>query len=41
MKTFTILFFLGFFVSCASNQDKPMSKEKSAFPYTDYPGSYK
>jgi hypothetical protein len=41
MKTFTIIFLLGFFVSCASNQDKPVVKEEPARPYTDYPNFYR
>ena len=41
MKTFTILFILGFFVSCASNHDKPITQEEPIYPYIDYPGSYK
>jgi hypothetical protein len=41
MRTFIILFLLGFFVSCASNQNKPVPKEEPVFPYVDYPGSYR
>jgi hypothetical protein len=41
MRTFIILFLLGFFVSCASNQNKPVHKEEPMFPYVDYPGSYR
>jgi hypothetical protein len=31
MKTFIILFLLGFFISCASNQDKPLTPEEYTF----------
>ena len=40
MRTFIILFLLGFFVSCASNQNKPLTKEEPIIPHTDYPGFY-
>lgn len=40
MRTFAILFLLGFFVSCAASQDNTPPKEE-VFPYTDYPGTYK
>lgn len=41
MKTFIILFLLGFFVSCACNRDKPLTKEEPVLPYPDHPGSYR
>ena len=41
MRTFTILFILGFFVSCASNQNKPATQEESKHPYIDYPGTHR
>ena len=41
MRTFTILFILGFFVSCASNLDKPIKKEEPRYPYIDYPGTHR
>jgi hypothetical protein len=41
MKTFIILFLLGFFVSCASTRDKPITKEEPQSPFIDYPGYYR
>jgi hypothetical protein len=31
MKTFIILFLLGFFISCASNQDRVLEPEEYTF----------
>ena len=41
MRTFTILFILGFFVSCASNQNKPITQEEPESPFIGYPGYYR
>jgi hypothetical protein len=41
MRTFTILFILAFFVSCASTKDVSRVNEEPFQPYTDYPGFYR